>query len=449
MAHIQPFAAWRFNPAKVRLEDVLTQPYDKITPEMQKAYYEASPFNLVRLELGKKDPADSDTSNVYIRAAEFLESSRKEGALVQDIGPSIYAYSQTFTPPGKKGPAMTRRGFIALARLHDYADAVVFRHEQTLSKPKADRLNLLRSTKVHSGQIFMLYSDPEREVEALIWKAAGKAAPAAEMTDEYGVIHRLWRISDPATILAVRDKMVDKKLLIADGHHRYETALTYRNECRAEEGMDMADFGRTGQMAVKVRSPYENLMMTMINMEDAGLLILPTHRLVHGLASFQPQTMLKDARRYFDVSPLEKEVTAAQVMERLETSGRVGQVLAAHTAEGTFLLTAKKSEIEARLQDISAEQRALDVMVLHKVLLEDVMGISEEAIRDQTHLEYIRDAAEAMKKVTSGANVAFLMNPVKIEQMRDVSFSGQVMPQKSTDFYPKLMSGLTLYDVGR
>lgn len=449
MAQIHPFAAWRFNPAKVRLENVLTQPYDKITAAMQDGYYQASPFNLIRLELGKKEPADNETSNVYTRAAEFLDSSRQQAALVQDEEPSIYAYSQTFTAPGKAAPEMTRRGFIALARLHDYSDGVVYRHEQTLSKPKADRLNLLRTTKVHTGQIFMLYSDPGRKVEGLIWKAAGQTSPTAEMKDEYAVVHRLWRISDLGTVLGVRDKMAEKKLLIADGHHRYETALTYRNERRAEAGMSMAKSGRTGQMSVDLGASYENLMMTMINMADEGLLILPTHRLVHGLARFQTEAMLKSAEKYFGVSRLDQGLTAEQVLSRLESAGQDAQVLAAHTSEGTYLLTAKKAEIETRLQGISLEQRSLDVIVLHKVMLEEVLGISEEAIRDQTHLEYLRDASDAMQKAGSGANVVFLMNPVKIEQMRDVAFSGQVMPQKSTDFYPKLMSGLTIYDVGK
>lgn len=446
MAHILPFPAWRYDAAKVRLEDVLTQPYDKITPAMQAQYYGKSAYNLVRLELGKKEATDNATDNAYSRAAAFLEHCRHDGILIQDQ-PSIYPYSQTFSVPGDSGAMLTRRGFIALGRLHDYADQVVFRHEQTLSKPKADRLELLRTTRVHTGQIFMLYSDPERRVEAVVWAEAGRSAPVAEMKDEYGVTHRLWRVSSPDAILAVRTHMDGRKLIIADGHHRYETALTYRNERRAEDGMEFADFGRTGHMAVKVGKPYENLMMTFITMEDEGLLILPTHRVVFGLAGFDAGRMLEAARPFFTVSDLGAAAAAGTAEARLRAAGGHGTAFVVKTASGTHLLEARSAPIEEKLAALPELQRRLDVVQLHKVLLEGVLGISEEAIRDQTNLEYLRSAGEAFDRVAQGANAAFLMNPVKVEQMRDVALAGQVMPQKSTDFYPKLMSGLTIYAV--
>lgn len=446
MAQVLPFAAWRYNRNKVRLEDVLTQPYDKITPAMQSDYYEKSPYNLVRLELGKKDPSDTDRNNVYSRAAEFLQKCRADEAIVQDKDPAIYAYSQTFAAPGQASAMMTRRGFIALGRLHDYPDQVVYRHEQTLSKPKADRLNLLRATKVHTGQIFMLYADPDRTVDSLLWGAANSPRPDAEMKDEYGVTHRLWKITEPGTVLSLRNHMEDKKLIIADGHHRYETALAYRNERRGDAGMDFAEFGRTGQMAVNVRAPYEKLMMTFINMEDEGLLILPTHRVVSGVAGFSKAKMLSDATRHFALTELPREISAEAAVARLKAEGSDATAFIARTAESTHLLRTHPAALDV-LTGYSPLQRKLDVVQLHKLLLEGVLGISEEAIRDQTNLEYLRSAAEAFTKVSEGANVAFLMNPVKVEQMRDVAFAGEVMPQKSTDFYPKLMSGLTIYDV--
>ncbi len=234
MADIAPFRALRYDPQRVPLDRVVTQPYDKITPAMQEGYYSASPYNLVRVILGKSQPGDSEGANTYSRAATNFQNWRKDGVLAQDSEPSLYRYTQTFHVPasavgrtGEQRVELERVGFIGAGRIHDYTDQVVFRHEQTLSKPKSDRLNLLRATRAHFGQIFMLYSDPSSSVDSLLGTSS---APDACVTDEYGVVHRLWRISDPAAIRAVQQTMADKKLIIADGHHRYETALNYRNE---------------------------------------------------------------------------------------------------------------------------------------------------------------------------------------------------------------------------
>src|SRR5690348_10503714 len=229
MAHIEPFRALRYDPARVVLPNVVTQPYDKITPEMQNRYYAASPYNLVRIILGKQPSGDHPGENTYTRAAGFFRDWRRQGMFLQDLQPSIYVYSQRFAIPGGNQEA-ERRGFIALGRIEDYSAGIVFRHEQTLAKPKADRLNLLRATRAHFGQIFMLYSDPSAEIEGIL---APSGDPDIQVRDEYGVLHRVWRVLDPTLIELVRGKMRDKKLIIADGHHRYETALTYRNERRA------------------------------------------------------------------------------------------------------------------------------------------------------------------------------------------------------------------------
>src|SRR6202012_2324167 len=217
MAEIIPFKAFRYDPDQVKLEDVLTQPYDKITPEMQTKYYEKSAHNLVRIILGKAGETDTETFNVYTRAKEYLHDWRSGGLLKQDPEPGLYAYSQTFTAPGGR-TVLERRSFIALGRIHDYADKVVFRHEQTLSKPRADRLNLLRATQAHFGQIFMLYSDPHGVVEAMLQTKTADS-PDVAVQDEYETLHRLWRIHDAVTIQEVQQFMRDKKLLIADGHH--------------------------------------------------------------------------------------------------------------------------------------------------------------------------------------------------------------------------------------
>src|SRR5579859_304412 len=289
MAEIAPFKALRYDTHQLRLEDVVTQPYDKITPEMQARYYELSPHNLVRIIRGREGETDSDTFNVYTRAQEYLYDWRAGGLLKQDPEPSFYFYSQTFTVPGTRDLA-ERRGFIGLGRIQDYSDKIVFRHEQTLAKPRADRLNLLRHAKAHFGQIFMLYSDPEAAIEKLL---ETEEEPDMAVLDEYEVLHRVWRVYDPAIIEAMQLHMRDKKLLIADGHHRYETALAYRNERREKAG------------AVSPNAPYEFVMMTFIRMESRGLVILPTHRIVHGLPDYDRERMLEASRKFFDIQRID------------------------------------------------------------------------------------------------------------------------------------------------
>jgi uncharacterized protein (DUF1015 family) len=431
MAEIIPFKAFRYDPDQVKLEDVLTQPYDKITSEMQTKYYERSSHNLVRIILGKTGETDTDAFNTYTRAKEYFHDWRSAGILKQDAEPGIYAYSQTFTIPGTRDLA-ERRGLIALGRIHDYSDGVIFRHEQTLSKPRADRLNLLRATQAHFGQIFMLYSDPQAEIETLL-KSKTEEDPDTSVLDEYETLHRVWRIHDPSLIQAAQQLMREKKLLIADGHHRYETALAYRNERREQSGK--AD----------TNASYEFVMMTLIPMESRGLVILPTHRIVHGLASFDRERMLEAADQFFDVDRIDMRTENRSATTMLAQAGEHGTAFVAITRQGPYLLRAKKSVVQDVLKQLPELQRNLDVVQLHKIMLERILGISEEAIRNQENIRYERDAFEAISWVRQGANVAFLMNPAKIEEIRAIAFAGEVLPQKSTDFYPKLLSGLTIY----
>src|SRR6202050_4830026 len=230
MASIHPFRALRYQLQRVSASQVVTQPYDKITPAMQERYYAASPYNLVRIILGRREPGDDANSNVYPRAAAYGRQWRAEGIFRRDSAPSIYIYSQTFTAPS--GKKFERQGLIALGRLEDYSAKIVFRHEQTLAKPKADRLDLLRATRVHYEQLFLLYED-SGEIDSLL---TPKTPPTIDVTDEYGVVHRVWQVSDSSLVKSVQEKMRDKKLVIADGHHRYETALNFRNESRAASG---------------------------------------------------------------------------------------------------------------------------------------------------------------------------------------------------------------------
>ncbi len=326
---------------------------------------------------------------------------------------------------------LERRGFIALGRIEDYSSGVVFRHEQTLAKPKADRLDLLRATRAHFGQIFMLYED-SGQVDSLLGSAE---RPEISVTDEYGVVHTLWPFADAVVIASVQAAMLDKKLIIADGHHRYETALNYRNERRAAE-RSQAD----------AAAPYDFVMMTFLNMNSPGLLILPTHRVVHSLSSFSDENFRKAARPFFDIDEVEPELDAAKATAILREAGRAGTAILAVTAKRGFLLHHPNPAAAPVFEGLSLSQQALDVVQLHKCLLEKVLGLSEESIRNQQNISYVREAAEALSQVRGGsANVSFLINPCRVKHVRDIAFAGEVMPQKSTDFYPKLLSGLTIY----
>jgi uncharacterized protein (DUF1015 family) len=436
MAYIAPFPALRYDRARVDLTKVVTQPYDKITREMQDRYYDADPHNLVRIILGKPQPDDRSGENIYTRAAEFFQDWRRRGVFRQDSKPSLYQYVQRFQPPGG-GAELERRGFIALGRIEDYSAGIVYRHEQTLAKPKADRLELLRATRAHFGQLFMLYSDPGGQIDGALSADAGSTDSGIELRDEYGVLHQLKQVSDPGIIETVHAMMQDKKLIIADGHHRYETAMNYRNERRSVHGPTEA---------APEPAPYDLVMMTFINMESPGLVILPTHRVVHGLESFSAETLLERGRSYFSVEEVDPSLNAGRAVAILRAAGKAGTALIAVTSDRAFLFDTTRAHAATLFQGLSLRQQSLDVVQLHKCLLEGVLAISEEAIREQKNVSYIRDAGEAMARVRDGsANVAFLMNPVRMQQVRDIAFAGEVLPQKSTDFYPKLLSGLTIY----
>jgi len=445
MAHITPFRALRYDPTRVAIAEVATQPYDKITPEMQDRYYSSSPYNLVRIILGKRNANDGSSDNPYTRAASSFRDWRAKGVFRQDPEPSIYRYTQSFTAPGTN-VNLERRGFIALGKVEDYSAGIVFRHEQTLAKPKADRLDLLRATRAHFGQIFMLYSDPAAEIDNAL---ASSDSPVIDMRDEYGVLHQVWKVSEPKTLDLVSGKMRDKKLIIADGHHRYETALNYRNERRMAAAAAGAGEGDGSSKHSSAHGdtlpPYELAMMTFINMDAPGLLILPTHRVVHGLSSFTMDSFRDAACEFFSVEEVDPSIDAKRATSILNEAGQTGTALLAVARDRVFLLSRCKAPA-AVFSGLSYRQQGLDVVQLHKCLLETALGISEEAIRNQQNVTYIRDADEAMGMARSGkADVAFLMNPARIQQVRDIAFAGEVLPQKSTDFYPKLLSGLTVY----
>lgn len=411
MAQVFAFQPYRYTRKAGPLGDLATQPYDKITPAMRERYLSLSPYNFVRIDLGERYSSDSESDNAYTRAAKHLEDWISGGVLARDDRPGLYAYFQEFTVPDT-GERLVRKGFIGLGAVEDYSAGVVHRHEQTLSGPKKDRLELVRRTRAHFGQIFMLYPDPEGAVDCLLDQAAA-APPDGELTDEYGVLHRIWRIAEPARVERIREIMRDKKLLIADGHHRYETAMAFRNENPGHAG------------AAKV-------MMTFVNMHSAGLKILATHRVVSGLADF-------DAARFVEKTAADFIATEIDSLDALrraweEKPGRT--VIGAAAGARLWMLEARGDGGE------------LDVRVLHERLLAKALGIGEDAVREERNLRYVRGIDAAVEEARSGAaQVAFLLKPTSIEQVAGISFSGGVMPQKSTDFYPKLLSGLTIYRV--
>jgi len=407
LAQIYPFQPFRYTEKAGPAENLVTQPYDKISPEMQRRYLSLSPYNLVRIILGEKEPGDSADNNAYTRAARHVNDWIADGILARDGEAGIFPYFQEFTVPDT-GERLVRKGFIALGAVEDYAAGVVYRHEQTLSGPKKDRLELLRHTHAHFGQIFMLYAEPDGAVDQLLDEAA-RGRPLTEITDEYGAVHRLWKIGGASRIPQL---MADKKLLIADGHHRYETALAFRNENPGLAGAD-------------------RVMMTFVNIHSPGLKILATHRLVSGLdGATLPDGFLRRAADGFAASEIDSVERLRDAWAERSDRSIVGVAI----GKRLFLLEDRAARGE------------LDVRVLHERLLGKLLGIGEEAVRDEKNLRYVRGIEAAVEAARTGAaQIAFLLKPTLIEQVAETSFGGGVMPQKSTDFYPKLLSGLTIY----
>jgi uncharacterized protein (DUF1015 family) len=441
MAQVFPFRAFRYNPALAPFERVLTQPYDKISPAMQEKYYASDPHNLITIEKGRAFPGDTPQDNVYTRAAAAIEDWIRNNIVQQDPAPSFYAYSQEYTVPGTED-RRTRRGFIGAGKLEEYSAGVVFRHEHTLSGPKADRLEILRHTKTHTGQLFMIYSDPQRRIDAILSEAETSSAPATEVRDEYDVLHRLWIISDPQRVAAIQHAMEDEKLVIADGHHRYETALIYRNESRSRAGKIEPD------------APFERVMMTFINTRSEGLTILPTHRVAAHIHDFSWKAVRRHLEPWFaaEVFPFADEGKKTEARKNfLARLGSAKRAIGVYPAEpqkrAFYLLTLREgANLAQLLPNVSPLQRELDVVLLHEGILEPALGITPQAVTAEAHLTYERETAAALDAVDSGrAQISFLLNPCGVEQVMKIATAGEVLPQKSTDFFPKLLSGITMY----
>jgi uncharacterized protein (DUF1015 family) len=467
MARLYPFRALRYDPARVNMETVVTQPYDKITPAMQQRYYEASPYNLVRVILGKPESGDTEPQeflpsgekahNVYTRAAQYLREWRKDGILAEESELAVYGYSQTYTVPGSSYETRERRGFIALGHLYDYADKVVYRHEQTFPKHKSDRLALFKATRTYCEQIYMLYSDPAFTAEKLIFGAntptsADANAPDLAITDEYGVIHKLWKLTDPNLINLLLTAMRDKKLIIADGHHRYETSVAYAKERSAQLKLplnqpngflDEDELLNSNHLPVPPFSEAA-MMMTFVNMDAPGITILPTHRVVTGIENFSSPDFITKASAFYTIKEIPSPAPAADLIAELNQSS--ADAFIAATGDGNYILTPKPEAIAPLMKGLPTKQSQLGVAQLHTVVLDHLLGLTEDKIRATGNIQYLREADEAVSLVDSGeANIAFLIKPITLDQLKDVSLSGEVMPQKSTDFYPKLLSGLAIY----
>lgn len=425
MADIQPFRGVLYNTQRVKLNDVLTQPYDKITPAMQERYQKLSLYNLVQIELGKEAPGDSETNNKYTRARDLYQAWLREGVLRQAAKPALYYLEQTFAAPDGSGKR-TRRALIARVRLHRWDEGVILPHEHTLSKPKADRLSLLRACGSQQGQIFMLYPRPKRNP-----LPTPKGDPALTATDDYGVVNRLWEISDPKAIASAQDALREVKFYIADGHHRYETALAYRDECRA--AAHKAD----------PNSPSEFVMATLVDMSDPGLIVLPTHRTVANLSGF-------DRQRFRELLAKTFSIELHPSLEELLGAMKGGQhLIGMRDADGFALLQPKNLDaLRPLFVDKPPLWHTLDVAILHVGILEALLGIDEIRLREESNVAYWREPEKAAESVQAGKlQLAFFLNPTQIEEVKVIADARSRMPQKSTDFYPKLLSGIVINDL--
>lgn len=421
MPDIKSFNGIRYNLDKIEnLADVVTQPYDQITDRMERGYKEKSAYNFVRLVLTKYAEGH-DRQKEYADAKRFYDDWLKNEIFVQDKKSAIYPYWQEFSVGEKQ---YTRKGFMCVVRLEELGKGNILPHEKTLSKPKADRLNLLRITQKDFEPVFLLYTDAKNIVNKALDKYC-KKDPLLEVRDEKGVTHKIWAVDTPASIKKIAAAIKDSIFVIADGHHRYETAYNYHNEL---EGID-------------AEHPANYKLITLVNIEDPGLVILPTHRLIKNLEDFNLEDFLRKTNEYFDIKKTDRDhIVDELVASDLGTFGFYSHITA-------YILKLKSNDVMKEVMpDRSDEYRNLDVVILHTILLEKVLGVAPEKIED--HVKYERGAEETMRKVDSGEfQIAMLMNPTRPEQVKEVAQNRERMPQKSTDFYPKLVSGLVFYDL--
>jgi len=439
MAIIAPFRGYLYNKEKIsNLELVVAPPYDVINPDQQEAYYQKHPYNIIRLILGKEEPDDNERENKYTRAANFFTLWKKNNILIRVPNPAIYFYVQTFKLSSEE--TRTRKGVICLFKLEEFSSGVIFPHERTLSKPKVDRLNLTIACKANFNPIFSLYSDPNFTIEHKIdiW---GKTTPYIDIVDDQGVSQKLWVVDDPAVINEVKSVLKDKKILIADGHHRYETALNYQ-KIMQEKYPNL-----TG------KETFNYTLMYFTNMEDPGLVILPTHRLLKEI-KFDLDGFLKRAQLYFDIQTIpftleNEEQERKKVLAKMQNEARQRYLigLIAKNSRSYFLLRLKGFELVDRIIPAQKSEalRQLDANIMEHLVFNHLLGISGSDSAWEDQVVFVHTDREAMDLIKSGKfEVAFLVNPTRIEQVKEVVAQGGIMPQKSTYFFPKLLSGLVI-----
>lgn len=418
MAHIIPFRGILYNQKKVKdLSKVVTPPYDVISPEKQDEYYEKSPYNIIRLDFGKEIKGGK---NKYTRASHFIDRWLKEDILYRDEVPAFYFHTHTYCL--KNNLKKIRSGFIVLVKIEDFESGVILPHEKTFKKVSSDRLELLRHCEANFSQIFALYPDKTNRINKLFNSKIDR--PEIELRDEEGSIHHLWKITDANTIKKIQNEIGKTPLFIADGHHRYETALNYRNERRSN------DKKFTGN------EPYNYVMMSLSNMDDVGLTILPTHRL---LKDFSPIKM-SELEKYFSIKKIPE---LKMLINQMDTAGAREHLFGLYlSGEKAFLLLKLKdrNHVLEKLEHGKPEEWAeLDVVILHYILIHTIFKTKEEDIF------YTADIETACKRVEQkGVKAAILLNPTKISQVKKIASLGERMPHKSTYFYPKILTGLVI-----
>jgi uncharacterized protein (DUF1015 family) len=423
MALIYPFHGLRYNRDKAGdLNLVMTQPYDKISSEMQRDYYGRSPFNVVRITKNSEKNEDGETT--YPDAAATFERWISEGLLVPDPKPAIYAYFREYEVEGEQ---RCQKGFIALLDLAHAAGGIL-PHERTLAEPKADRLRLMRATESNDDLIYMLFTDDRLVTDQILDEAASRLPPDIEVKDDFGAIHRVWLVTEAQALKKMRDAMVPEELFIADGHHRFETSVAFMNECRSRGW-------RPGGP-----ESFDKRMVACFNSAAPGITILPTHRLVPSLDS---ASFLRRAGQYFQTRKMKSPEALWGAMKEGRGREHVFGFFGADIRRPWLLTLKEEAKVDPLMLAHGEAYRHLDASILHTLLLESILGIDEAKLVAQTHVEYARDREACIRAVNDGKHqAAFFLNPTTVEQMQRVALLGERMPQKSTDFYPKLLTGL-------
>ncbi len=442
MAVIKPFRAVRYSPQQISdMQTVVSQPYDRITADLQTRYYELSPYNVVRIIEGRAQPGDDPLTpgapNVYTRARAYYEQWLDEGVLMREEQPAFYAYEQTFSV---EGAAHSRLGLIAAVELVNFDQGIILPHERIHAGPKEDRLRLLNALEANTEQIFILYPDDENRVNALIRQAIANRAPDIDTVElfESDVRQRVWAIIDPAIVAAIEAEMAPKRgLIIADGHHRYSTGLTYRDQQRATHP------------GAPANAAFNFVAATLVSMSDPGLVVLPTHREIHYFDRTAPADIVARAADHFTVERAHDLETTLQRVNAHPAGHTFGFYGGANTGYYVMTLARDTSPSALIAEEHSDAWKELAVSILHKVLLERVAGVPESGIEDKSMIRYHRDPRAAVASVDQGAGrFVFFVSSTRMEDIKRVAGQGEQMPQKSTDFYPKVISGIVMLPVG-